>query len=156
LPRKKKPSQVAQPLRRGTGRDDQCIRLIAVAGIAQADERPARQVDVHDGIEEELGADMLGLLLHLLHQPGALDDVGEARVVLHVGGDGELAAGLDALDQHGLQIGASRVDGGRIASRSRPQNEHFSPMSCRHDLSASRKPHIFDIYANLSRYARVF
>ena len=45
-----------------------------------------------------LRADMLGLLLHLLHQPGALDDVGEAGIILDVGGDGELAAGLDALD----------------------------------------------------------
>ena len=50
-----------------------------------------------------LGADMLGLLLHLLHQPGALDDVGEARVVLDVGGDGQLAARLNA----GISMGSS-------------------------------------------------
>ena len=41
-------------------------------------------------------ADMLRLRAHLLHEPGTLDDVGEARIVLHVGGDGQLAAGVDA------------------------------------------------------------
>jgi hypothetical protein len=99
---------------------------------------------------------MLGLLLHLLHQPGALDDVGKARVILHVGGDGELAAGLNALHQHRLQAGAGGIDGRRVAGRPRPQNEHFAPMSCRHDLPASRKPHVFDIYATLARDARKF
>ena len=49
--------------------------------------------------------DVLGLGLHLLHQPGALDDVGEARIVLDVGGDGQLAAGLDA----GISTGFSRA-----------------------------------------------
>jgi len=48
-------------------------------------------------------ADVFGLLDHLLHQPGTLDDVGEARIVLDVGGDGELAARLDAL----IRIGSS-------------------------------------------------
>jgi hypothetical protein len=36
---------------------------------------------------------MLGLRLHLLHQPRALDRCREARVIFDVGGDGELAAG---------------------------------------------------------------
>ncbi len=60
---------------------------------------------------------MIGLLLHLLHQPGALDDVGEARIVLDIGGDGELAARLDALDQHRLEHGARGIDRGRVARR---------------------------------------
>jgi hypothetical protein len=68
-----------------------------------------------DDVADELGADMLGLGLHLLHQPGALDDVGEARIVLDIGGDGQLAAGLDAGDQHGLQQGARGIDGGGVA-----------------------------------------
>ena len=74
-----------------------------------------------DVVHNDLGADVLGLGLHLLHQPGALDDIGEARIVLDVGRDGELAAGLDALDQHGLQHGAGRIDGGGIAGRARAQ-----------------------------------
>ena len=54
---------------------------------------------------------------HLLHQPGALDDLGEARIVLDVGGDGELAAGLHALDQDRLEHGARRIDRGGVAGR---------------------------------------
>ena len=86
-------------------------------------------------------ADVLGLLLHLLHQPGALDDVGEARIVLDVGGDGELAAGLDALDQHRLQHGARGIDGGGVAGRAGADDDklgvgrlgHAHPLVCGHD-----------------------
>jgi hypothetical protein len=42
-------------------------------------------------------ADMGGLGGHLLHQPGALDDLGETRIVLDIRGDGHLAAGLQAV-----------------------------------------------------------
>ena len=56
-----------------------------------------RQIDLTMMSLTHPGADMLGLLLHLLHQPRALDHVGEARIVLDIGGDGELAAGLQPL-----------------------------------------------------------
>ena len=78
--------------------------------------------DLDHGVEEELRADMLGLLLHLLHQPRALDDVGEARIVLDVGGDGELTARLDALHQHGLETRAGRIDGRGVARGSGTQD----------------------------------
>jgi hypothetical protein len=64
-------------------------------------------VSLHD-----LRADMLGLGLHLLHQPGALDRFGEAGIILDFGGDGELAARLQAGDHHRLQHGARSIDGG--------------------------------------------
>ena len=76
-------------------------------------------------IGDDLGADVLGLLLHLLHQPRALDDLGEARVVLDVGGDGELAAGLDALDQDRIQHGAGGIDRGRVAGGSGADDDDF-------------------------------
>ena len=60
---------------------------------------------------------MLGLGLHLLHQPGTLDHVGEARIVLDVGGDGQLPARLQALDQDRLQVGARGIDRGGVAGR---------------------------------------
>ena len=41
-----------------------------------------------DLVEHDLGADVLGLRLHLLHEPGALDHVGEPGVVLDIGGYG--------------------------------------------------------------------
>ncbi len=75
------------------------------------------EINLGDHVEDDPGADMLGLLLHLLHQPGALDDIGKARIVLHIGCDRHLAAGLDALDQDRLQHGAGGIDRGRIACR---------------------------------------
>ena len=68
-------------------------------------------------IGDDLGADVRRLGLHLLHEPGALDHVGEARIILDVGGDGELPARLDALDQHRLEHGAGRVDRRGVAGR---------------------------------------
>jgi hypothetical protein len=68
---------------------------------------------------------MLGLGLHLLHQPGALDRLGEARIVLDIGRDHELAAGLEAGDQDGLEQGAGGIDRGSIARRPRADDDHF-------------------------------
>ena len=65
-------------------------------------ERPLLEVDLHDLVHDDLGADVQRLALHLLHEPGTLDHVGEARIVLDVGGDRELAAGLRALDEQRL------------------------------------------------------
>jgi hypothetical protein len=53
---------------------------------------------------------MLGLRLHLLHQPGTLDDVAEAGIVLDVRGRRELTAGLDSLDDDRLEAGARGID----------------------------------------------
>ena len=66
---------------------------------------------------------MLGLGLELVHQPGALDRLGEARIILDIGGDGELPAGLHAGDQHGLQPGARGIDRGGIAGRAGTEDE---------------------------------
>jgi hypothetical protein len=66
---------------------------------------------------------MRGLQPHLLHEPGALDDVGEARVILDVGGDGELAARLDALDEQRLEVGARGIDRRRVAGRPRADDD---------------------------------
>ena len=71
---------------------------------------------------------MLGLFLHLVHQPGALDGVGEAGIILHLGGDGELAARLDAGDQGRLQHGARGIDGGGAAGRAAAQDDDFGML----------------------------
>jgi hypothetical protein len=42
------------------------------------------------------------LRLHLLHQPRPLDHVGEAGIILDIGGDGELPARLHALHHQRL------------------------------------------------------
>jgi hypothetical protein len=47
-----------------------------------------------------------------VHELGAGDALLEAGIVLHLGGGGELTAGLRAVDQHGLEVGAGGVDRG--------------------------------------------
>ncbi|MCP1839205.1 hypothetical protein J2R78_002172 [Bradyrhizobium sp. USDA 4538] len=83
-------------------------------------------------IGNDLGADMGRLLLHLLHQPGALDHIGEAGIVLDVGGDGELPARLDALDQHWLEHRARRVDRCGVTGGAGPDDD---------DLGMDRRGH---------------
>jgi len=146
----------AEPFGGSAGGDDQCLGLIAVARVADADERPAVEIDLDDGVEEQLGADMLGLLLHLLHEPRALDYIGKARIVLDIRGDGELTARLDALHQKRFEVCPRGIDCRRVAGWSRPQNKYFTAMSCCHDRLASRQPHTTYIYANLAADARVF
>ncbi len=75
---------------------------------------------------------MGGLLFHLLHQPWALDDVGEARIVLDVGGDGELPAGLDALDQDRLQHRPRRVNRRRVSCRTGTDDDDLGMDGGRH------------------------
>ena len=72
------------------------------------------------------------LLLHLLHEPGALDDVGEARVVLDIGGDGELTAGLHALDHDRFKHRARRIDRGGVAGGPGADNDDFGLGSFGH------------------------
>jgi hypothetical protein len=108
-------AQAETPKPRNFCSDDQRFRQVDLARLAFEAERPGLQVDPGDMIGDDAGADMGGLLLHLLHEPGALDDIGEARIVLDIGGDGELPAGLDALDQHRLQHRAGRVDGSGVS-----------------------------------------
>ena len=57
------------------------------------------------------------LRLHFLHQPGALDDVAEAGVVLDIGGDGQLPAGLEALHDNRRHPGARAIDRRREPGR---------------------------------------
>ena len=106
-----------QPLGLGAGADDERIAGIDLAAVAFQPDGLVLQADFGDGVGNHFGADMLGLGLHFLHQPGALDDFGKARVILNIGGDGELAAGLDALNENRLQHGAGGVNCSSITRR---------------------------------------
>jgi hypothetical protein len=74
----------------------------------------ARKVDLRDDVEDHLGADGAGVRLHLHHQLGALDHL-LADPVLDIGGDGELTARLDALNEDRLEHGARGVDARGVA-----------------------------------------
>jgi len=123
----------SEPARLGAGRKDHRLRKIDIAGIATYAERPSSEIEARRMIGDKLGADMGRLFLHLLHQPRTLDHLGKARVVLHIGGDGELAAGLDALDEDRLQHGARSIDRSRVAGRAGADD---------HELGVDGLPHI--------------
>lgn len=80
----------------GSRCDDERIGDVRVAGVTLETERAVGEVDGGDDIVHHLGADILRLLSHLLHEPGSLNGFGEARIVLDIRGDGELAACLQA------------------------------------------------------------
>ena len=63
----------------------------------------------------KLSAEAGSLLLHVFNEFGALDAVGPAGEVFDERGDGELAAGLVAFEDEGLEVGAGGVDGGSEA-----------------------------------------
>ena len=69
------------------------------------------EVDPVDVGGDELGAEPLGLLPELHHELGAHDALGEAGVVLDVGGEHQLAAGSLrrlAFDDERREVGAGR------------------------------------------------
>ncbi len=116
---------------RARGKDHR-LAEIEIARIAGRDERSAPEVERGDHVQDHPGADMLGLGVHLLHQPGALDDLREPRIVLDIGRDRQLPARLQPGDQNRLQIGARGVDRCGIACRPRADNQHFAVMVLRH------------------------
>ena len=74
-----------------------------------------RQVDLVDVGGDELGAEPFGLLAELRHEIGAHDAVGKAGIVLDVGREHQLSAGLEAFDDQRVEIRACGVDRGREA-----------------------------------------
>ena len=100
----------AEPARLGAGRDHHGVAEIGVARIAHGAERPRGEVHARHHVLHHLGADMARLGAELLHEPGPLHRLGEARVVLHIGGDGELPARLQPRDEDRLQPCARGVD----------------------------------------------
>jgi hypothetical protein len=83
-------------------------------------------------VPHHLGADMLGLGLHLLHQPGTLDHVAEPRVIFDVRGGRQLAARLDALDDDRCHARACRVNRGGHAGRAGAEDDHACRMGGNH------------------------
>ena len=69
-------------------------------------------------------AHLLGMVAHLLHQLRPLN-LGKAGIVLDLGRDGELAAGLQATDDAGVAQGARGIDRRRPAGRAGPDNQDF-------------------------------
>ena len=138
--RKKKPSQVAQAetprprsrvsLSRPSHSADAPVATMtdwARYSVPRAQIRNGRsgEVDPVDVDVDDPRPEPLGLGAERGHQVGALDAVREARVVLDVAGEHQLAAGRGAGEDHRLEVGPGGVDRGGQAGR---------PGSDDHDL----------------------
>ncbi len=150
--RKKKPSQVAQALRplpknfSSPGRPSQRAVLPEAMITAGTVYSPAlvvtlkgcdAQVDGGDGLGLDHRAETLGLGLELLHQLGPLDPVGEAGVVLDLGGDGQLAARLLALEQEVGDVGAAEVQAGGVAGGAGADDDDLEVLVLAHFRACS-------------------
>ena len=74
-----------------------------------------------DVVEDDLGLEALGVRLHARHQVRAHQAVRVARPVVDFGRGHQLAALLQAGDQHRLEVGARGVDGGRQPAGPEPR-----------------------------------
>ncbi len=96
----------------------------------------------HDVVVEHLGAEALGLGLHLGHEVGPLDAVGEPGEVLDLGRVHEVAAGFDgARDDEGLEVGSGSVDGGRVSGRARSDDDDVTHVCAFLSLIPSDETH---------------
>jgi hypothetical protein len=111
-----------QPASLGTGGNDKGVGMIFGAVVALEKERPPRQIHAADMVPNHLRADMLGLGLHFLHQPGPLDDAAESGIIFDVGGGGQLTARLNALDDDRREAGTGRINGRSHPRRAGTEN----------------------------------
>ena len=103
-----------QPARRCAGGDDQRAGFQPLVIHFEA-EGALGKIGFDHGAVQVLGAEMLGLLLDVFDQFGAVDAFGKAREIFDQSGERELAAGLVSSDDQGLEIGARGVDGRGVA-----------------------------------------
>ena len=122
----------AEVFGRRAGGDDQGITGVA-AHVAVEAERALAQVYFFDLIKDHFGAEALGLLAHFFDQTGTVDAVLFARPVIDLGGGGELAALLQAGNEHRLNVGAGRVDGGGVAGWAGTEDQQTAVLALAHD-----------------------
>src|SRR5260370_15543466 len=108
----------AEPAGRCAGGDNQRPGLDPLFLDVQP-EGPPGEVSLEQRAIQEFGAEILRLLLHVLHQLRTVDAFRKSRKVFDKSGHGQLAAGLVPLDNQWLQIGSGRIDGGRISGAAR-------------------------------------
>ena len=111
-----------EPQRRGARGDDHGLCPVFDAPRPQP-ERPLREVHSIDVDVEHPRAEPLGLGTHGGHQVGALDAVDEARIVLDIACQHQLAAGRGARQHDRLEVGPGRIDRGGQAGRAGPDDD---------------------------------
>jgi hypothetical protein len=120
-----------QPAGRGSGGDDEGAGVDGLLAKVKL-EGALGEIDGGEVRHFELGAEADGLLLHVLDELGALDAFGPAGEVFDERGDGELAAGLVALQDEGFEVGAGSVDGSGEAGASGAEDDGVASRIFRH------------------------
>ncbi|EMF27163.1 sugar ABC transporter ATPase [Streptomyces gancidicus BKS 13-15] len=113
-----------------TGRHDHGLRLVDRAGGVRDGLDLTGQVDGHDVVRDELGAEALRLGPHVVHELRAHDAVLETGEVLHLGGVHQRTAGGDsALEHEGLQRRTGGVERRRVAGGPRADDDHVTDVA---------------------------
>lgn len=86
-------------------------------------ERAPAEVDLRYLSVVDLRSKAFGLFSEKLHDLRAHDPVWESRIVLHVGGDHKLAAGLNACENERFEVGSGVVQSGGISGRPRADDD---------------------------------
>ena len=108
------PVDAQVPVLRAGGDDDRAGLVDVVRGGDALD--IALQLEGGDVLVADVGAEALGLLLHLGHELRAHDALDEAGVVLHLGGVHQGTAGSHRTGQDDrIELGAGRIDGSCVA-----------------------------------------
>ena len=125
----------AEPRSRSRGRATAPTRPVATMTAsarystprAQTPERPRREVDPLDVDVVDPAAEPLGLLAELRHQLRPEDPLREARVVLDVARDHQLAARDDAGEDDRVEVGPRGVDRGGQAGGPGADDQELGP-----------------------------
>ncbi|MCY1291136.1 hypothetical protein D9M70_403130 [compost metagenome] len=121
----------AEVLGGGAGGDDQRVAAVGAA-VTLEDEGTLLQLGGVDVVVDNLGVEALGVLLHALHQGRAGQALDVTGPVVHFGGGGELAAGLDAGDHHGFEVGAGGIDCRGVTRRAGAQDDQSGMLDFAH------------------------
>src|SRR3954447_15305905 len=122
----------------GARRHDHDVRAEHLAADLH-DLRADGQVDLRDVPRLQLGAELLGLVAHVVHELRALDALREAGEVLHLGGGHQRAAELRTLEHQRVEVGAGGVDGRGVSGRARPDDDQVT-----HAVVLGRRDHGVD------------
>ena len=120
-----------QPLRLRACRQNDRVRRVGCAAVADPGKGTLGQVKRLNMIENDLGPDRLRMGFHPHHQVRSLHlDI--ARPVLDLGRDCELTARLNALHQNRLQHRAAGVDGGGVSGRTGADDQNAAVLDVTH------------------------
>jgi hypothetical protein len=124
-----------QPARLGAHREDHALRSVFLIAEPDPLDLAVGKLDAIGVVGDEAGSEALRLSAELLHHLRPHDPSGITGVVLDVGGVLKLSAPVDALDHERLEIGARRIQGGRVAGRPTADDDQFFSLPLAHFLT---------------------